>query len=189
MQLFTISSAFLFIATSALAVDASGDDGRLFEATARNQAVVHFAEGKADIAPAEADRVRQTVADAQRSGKVSEIIVAAWSDKEYPTKTAKLTRDDERLAKRRTEVVRLFVQNLAPGGLVHGYSMAQYPSWLARVFRTDEAKLKQAVPASDITGQSRDDLALQYYGKLLREIGGPMSAAIVIRERDDAATH
>lgn len=132
-------------------------------------AVVHFPTGKDDFIPSEQDRLLAVVDDAHRSGPIAEAVVAAWADAEYPaTKGRSLTRDDERLAKNRADVVKKFLKDHKLRN-VDAYSMAVYPSWLARVFRTEEARLKN--------------------GELLRDKGGPSTAVVVLRQRGDTVAH
>jgi hypothetical protein len=174
--------------SAAARADQTMNDSDLFEATSKNLLVVHFDANKADVADSERLKIQHAVNVVKNEGTIKSVLVAAWSDKDYPqTKDEMLTRDDEHLAKVRANAVKQVLQDAKVGANVRTFSMAVYPSWLARIFRTDEAKLKQAVPAS-LGGRSRDDLALEYYGKMLRDRGGPTTAVIVIRDKDDAGT-
>src|SRR4051812_38892194 len=84
----------------------------LFEATEKNLAVVHFSPGETDLTQTDQNALLDTVNSAKKAGKVDEIIIAAWSDKEYPaTKDQKLTRADEKLADKRADTVKRFLKD------------------------------------------------------------------------------
>ena len=184
-----IAPALLLAATAGRA-DTTSDDALLFEATDRNVTVVHFAAGKDEFTAAEQTKILEAVNEVKKAGKISNILVAAWADKEYPgSKDEKLTRDDEALAKGRAAKIKGFLKDKKIGASIDTYSMAIYPSWLSRTFRTKEARLKQAVPATSLIGRSRDTLALEYYGKMLRDRGGPSTAVVVIREKSETGAH
>lgn len=169
-------------------ISTAANDKELFEATEKNLAIVHFPTGKANLSQTDKDKLLDTVNNAKKLGKIDEIIVAAWSDKAYPSaKGEKLARSDKKLASQRARNIKTFLKEKEAGIDVKTYSMAEHPGWLSRIFKTDEAFLKQALPESKAT--TRDDLALEYYGKMLGEKAGPSTAAVIVRGARELMSH
>ncbi len=117
-----------------------------------------------------------------------------WSCNEFliarrnpAARTEDLASGDLKLADKRADAIKDFLKRKDVGADVDTYNMAKHPGWISRTFKTDESFLKQALPKSKAT--TREDLALEYFGKILREKAGPSTAAVIVRGAGETAAH
>jgi outer membrane protein OmpA-like peptidoglycan-associated protein len=172
-------------ATKEAAGEIKSDLGILVE---KDMTVVGFAAGQSVLSDAE-KRTLQSLADSVRNEKnLQEIVVAAWSDKEYPASAdQKLTVADNNLANARADTVKsALVSGGVPPAKINTHSMATHPGWMAKTFRTKDAKLKGAVSAKE---KDVEDTVVATIGKELRAKGGPGKAIMVVVRSETSSSH
>src|SRR5690606_38329831 len=104
------------------------------------------------------------------------VVVAAWSDREFPESKDKTLSDaDRKLADKRAESVKTALRNMGLAK-IETHSMAEHPGWLARTFNTKDAQLK-----GEGKVKNSDDLVVAELGKKLREEGGPGKVVVFLR--------
>lgn len=102
--------------------------------------------------------LRVTVQEALQKGKIDEIKVLVWSDKEYPPETGKQGKDDINLAKNRIKQLKNYLHDDLKVSSIKTHNMAERPNALEKLFNTSDAKVKNtaentgAAPTDGNTG-------------------------------------
>lgn len=94
------------------------------------------------LSEAQKTEIRNAVNDAAQKGRIDEVKVLAWSDKEYPTEKGKLSKDDHKLAKARMNEIKKFLKDDMKVSSVSTYNMSERPNALEKFFHTSDAKVK-----------------------------------------------
>lgn len=112
---------------------------------------VSFGETTTTLTPAAKAELKTLVDQAKATGRIDEIKVAAWADKEYPAaEVKKLTSKDRELAKKRANAVKDYLEKDLNVSDVEVFNMADRPSALERWMNTSDAKVKNALESSGI---------------------------------------
>jgi hypothetical protein len=110
--------------------------------------------------------LRELLATARRDRKpVEEIRVLAWADEEYPEggKKPPPSPKAESLAAARALAIRDFLaQDLGEARDIDAYNMARRPTVIARLFRSDEFRVKDAFEQSGATASPLPDGRTSY---------------------------
>jgi hypothetical protein len=159
------------------------DESRLSE---KDISVVEFAFGQSTVTDKEKGNLRSLADSVRNDLNLKEIVIAAWSDKEYPVEESlKLMPSDRRLADNRASEVRAV---LLRAGIsytkISTHSMAVHPGWLAKTFHFKDAILK-----GDVAIKTSDDRIVASVGKQLRDKGGPGKVVAVIVRADSFSAH
>jgi hypothetical protein len=157
---------------------------KLFEVLKKNTTTVTFSQGGTALTESERDTLIATVNAAKNVGTIARVIIAAWSDKEYPAaKGASLDNKDIGVAKARITSIKQVLESLDIKE-IETYTMTENPSWFGRLFNTAETKIKGAGKPN-----SQDDQMIEELGKTIRERGGPGKAVVFIRHSGEGLTH
>lgn len=119
---------------------------------------ISFDKNSFNLTGAQKIEIRETVNQAAEAGKIDQIKVLAWSDKEYPSKEGKQGRDDNKLAKNRMKELKLFLNEDLKVMTIKTYNMTQRPTALQKFFHTTSEKVKNttefagAAPTAEDTG-------------------------------------
>lgn len=92
--------------------------------------------------------IRTAVSDASQKGKIDEVKILAWSDKEYPTENKKQTKEEIGLAKNRIKHLKSFLKDELKVKDVDTYNMAERPNAFEKTFNTSDAKVKNTTESS-----------------------------------------
>jgi len=150
----------------------------------KNAATINFQTGRAEITESDRANLKSIFEATQQEQGIDRIIIAAWSDQEYPaTRDATLPSAARDLAKSRSDSLESALREIG-ARQIESYSMAEHPGWIARTFRTDEAHIKGQGEAS-----ATEDQMIQDIGKQLRERGGPGKAVVYMVSGVAAAAH
>jgi hypothetical protein len=118
---------------------------------AQEVAEVHFARGSNRISKSELKKLNAALAKAQTSGKVDEIKIVSWADREFPSfNGGSLPKPDQDLAERRNESIRKTLENKMKGVGMDKYNMAVYPSGVSRLFKTSDFRVKRSLEQAGI---------------------------------------
>ncbi len=140
--------------------------------------VISFAKGDFILSRAETTRLRTIVQDAQKTGRITKIEIAAWSDEDHPELTS-LSKPSTDLALQRIQSIKIVLKkDVASVTPVTAYNMAENSSWLGRLFHSSEAEL-DAVFAKRETGE----LEHQDY-KIFKRDGAPSKAVVLFKVRE-----
>ncbi|WP_374073430.1 hypothetical protein [Bdellovibrio bacteriovorus] len=109
---------------------------------------ISFDEGQATLSDGAKEEIRSLVQTAKEGGKIDELKVAVWADREYPTKDTKASKSDIALAKKRADVIKSFIKDEMKVGSVNTYNMTERPNALQKFLRTPESKVKTTLETS-----------------------------------------
>jgi hypothetical protein len=140
---------------------------------------VTFEQGSAELSKDSLAKLNDFVKSTSAEAKVEKYIVAAWSDSAYPSKKD-VSRVEEALAVARSMHIK---EGLSASGAdkVDAFQMTKEPNWIQRAFGTQATELKgQGWTA---TAYER---VLKDMGEKLREKGGPRTAVVVVKFRNDS---
>ena len=108
----------------------------------------------------------------------------AWADREYPQKKGKdLSKGERDLAVARADHVAKVLKGFGVSK-IEMHSMAEHPSWIAKTFNTDDAKLKGEGKTNAL-----DDAAIERIGRQIRLKGGPSTAVVMVRREGKLQSH
>lgn len=90
------------------------------------------------------------VKEAQKSDKIKEVQVIAWSDVEYPPEGQQGTNSTIKLANRRAKAIENFLTRDLNVSKVKKINMAKHPSYLQQALSTKTADVKNALVKSGV---------------------------------------
>lgn len=155
-----------------------------FRLVDKETVAVIFTKGQSAVSESDKADLKALYDAAKADAKIDQVIVAAWSDHEYPAnKDQHLDKTDRKLADDRAYHVKQALEAIGAKN-VETFSMAEHPSWISKKFRTENAKLKGAVAPKDL-----DDAAVEEIGKELRRAGGPGKAVVFVRRENMGLSH
>lgn len=154
----------------------------LYDIMDKDITTVQFEAGSATVSDAERLELRALVQSIRDDSKIENIIVAAWSDKDYPAQGKNLSKRDRELAEKRSENVKKVLDQLGAKD-IDTYSMAEHPSWIAKVFNTDDAAIKDSIKGKQIEDRTTASIA-----KTLKAEGGPSTIVVLVKREMNAKT-
>lgn len=136
---------------------------------------LNFEPDSATLSDSDKESLRKLITDAKAKGEISEVSIAAWSDKPLPPRGEKLMDKDQELADNRAEAIEDFLDSELEVAEIDTFNMAESANWVARTFRTEDAELKS------IFGRRGADTPLTNEEfNLIRDSGGPSKAVVVV---------
>jgi hypothetical protein len=120
------------------------------EAKAHDFVEIEFRPGSAELTDRAKASLASVVEQARRAGKIDEVIVLSWSDKEYPSNNLnKLSKPEIALAEKRNKVVEEYIKTVRDVK-VDTYNMAERPNSISKWFNTTDNKLKNSFIAAGL---------------------------------------
>lgn len=121
--------------------------------------VVRFPPGNDRLLESEKLKLTQFKNAIEGRANVDSIEVLAWSDQEYPVEgVAKPSVEEQRLAADRGQVVKEFLKNsLGSKKDVDVHNMAKEPGVFAKIFATDDFRMKDSLESSAEIGFVSDN--------------------------------
>lgn len=117
---------------------------------------ITFEPGSANLTENSKKSLNSVMAQANRQGKIDEIMVMSWSDEEYPSDNIKrLPKPQRDLASRRNKAVEKYVKSIRKVD-VDLYNMAEQPGVLSKWFNTTDNKLKNSLIAAGLPTTADD---------------------------------
>jgi hypothetical protein len=148
----------------------------LFELVDKESIKVNFKSGSAEVSVGEQNDLKALVAARQKKGPIARVIIAAWSDKDYPArKEEQLTAQDRSLALERGANLVSVLKGFGISNL-ETYSMAEYPAWISTTLTIKTSKAK-----GSNTNKDQDDARTQEIAKKLKNRGGKGKAVVLIQ--------
>ncbi|MGE3260963.1 MAG: hypothetical protein AB7K68_04205 [Bacteriovoracia bacterium] len=121
------------------------------ELGAQEVAEIRFPKNSTRIRKAELRKLNAALVKAQAAGKIEEIKVIAWADREFPSfNSGSLPKADQALAERRTEEIGKALANKVKDVDVDKYNMAVYPTGVDRLFKTSDFRVKRSLEQAGI---------------------------------------
>jgi len=148
-----ILAAIAATATLALACTSATKEARLESPSKTSQAaaevgathytVINFAPGQNTLPEPERAKLRELASMAARHGKVAEIQVLAWADKEYPKEEQNVASRDEKLADQRADTIKNFLKkDLKTSADVEAHNMAKRPGVFSELVKSEGYEVK-----------------------------------------------
>ena len=155
---------------------------KVYEILDKDMTSINFDNASNKLTAAELQKLSNFVATTKNEAKLDTILVAAWSDKDYPS-TGKLSSAEQKLAGRRADAVKAALKK-AGASSVSTYNMTERPNWLQKVFSTKTAEVKGGARTHALTNDVVESL-----GKRLRSDGGPGKVVVVAKFKDEVVSH
>jgi len=164
-------------ATTNVQEAAQGVQTKTYEMLGKDTTTVSFESSSSDLSDWEKSNLRSVVEAAKRDQKVEKVIVAAWSDEDYPASDQKELSDSAKeLADERAKAIETALEEYGADN-VEVHSMAERPNWFADTFNLRSAQIKRGTAAE---GAAQDEQANKI-GETLRNKGGPGKAVVIVR--------
>lgn len=126
------------------------------EVKAHSFVEITFEPGSATLSENSKKSLNSVMSQANRQGKIDEIMVMSWSDEEYPSDNIKrLPKPQRDLAARRNKAVEKYVKSIRKVD-VDLYNMAEQPNVLSKWFNTTDNKLKNSLMAAGLPTTADD---------------------------------
>jgi OmpA family. len=109
---------------------------------------VSFDEGKSVLSDSARTEIKNVVTDAQKNGKIDEIRLAVWADREYPAADTKAPKADVKLAEDRANEIKKFIKNELKVSDVKTFNMAERPNQVQSWMGTKTAEVKETLEGS-----------------------------------------
>lgn len=155
--LITALLLFSWVSPSAFAAVDSETEKAAKSLGAARASEISFDEGNANLSESAKNAIREVVKSAKESGKINELKVAVWADREYPQKDAKASKADIDLAQKRAANIEAFIKSEMKVGTINTFNMTERPNALAKFLRTPQSELKSTMEASGAAPRTSDE--------------------------------
>lgn len=118
---------------------------------------ISFDEGKANLTESAQNEIRSVIGSAKEKGKIDELKVAVWADREYPVKDTKASKADIDLAKKRAENIKSFIKKELKVSSVNTYNMTERPNALQKFLKTPQEEVKATMEASGAAPRTSEE--------------------------------
>ncbi|MFM6927090.1 MAG: hypothetical protein ACKOX6_01425, partial [Bdellovibrio sp.] len=106
---------------------------------------ISFEEGKTSLTDTSKQEIRDFIKTARDQGKIGEVKVAVWADREYPSPDTKASDADVKLANERAKELKGFLKKELAVNDVNTYNMTQRPNALQKFIHTPTANMKNTM--------------------------------------------
>jgi hypothetical protein len=152
------------------------------ELGAQQVAELRFPRGSAKLKLKELKRLDAALSKARKEGKVDEIKVIAWADREYPSyNSGSLPKPDQELARERNEAIQKILTGKVSGAGINTYNMAVYPNGAERLFKTSDFRVKRSLEQAGIPNADT--------GVKMPAMAGKALVMILLEKRPEPATN
>lgn len=155
--------------------------GNVYQILDKDFIKVSFAEGSAELSNGSLTALADFAKTTRGVAKIDRFIVASWSDKNYPTK-GEVSKGQKKLAELRAEHIKGAL-SAAGAEKVDTFEMTKQPNWIQRAFSTETAEINNQ--GMDLTANER---LMKEIGKQLHDKGGPSTAVIVAKFKNEVST-
>lgn len=138
------------------------------ELGAQEVAEIRFPRGSTELKGSELRKINTAIAKAQSTGKIEEIKVIAWADREFPSfNDGSLPRSDQTLADHRSDALQNLLSSKVKDVDIDKYNMAVYPNGVDRLFKTSDFRVKRSLEQAGIPNTDSGVKAPPMSGKAL----------------------
>ncbi len=152
----------------------------LYDITDKNSVSLTFDAASATLTDSQKSQLKSLLDAANRDGKIENIVVAAYADKNYPKdQKDSLAKVDRDMAAKRGDAVRAYLTGVGAKSVAI-YNMAEKANWFERTLVTKDAMVKGEAreKADDV---SRDDAFFESLGRHLTKDGGAGKVIVLLR--------
>lgn len=141
-----VSLSFFAALTHAQTPDSEAMTARMLGAT--HVAPVFFDPGVKALNTQEKTELQNFLSKIRQSDTIESVKVLVWADREYPKKLEKASAAQVDLAKVRAEAIKEYLLKEMKVDSVETHNMAQRPSKLSEIFKTEDYKVKKSAENS-----------------------------------------
>lgn len=156
-------TAFLVLSLGSLSASATVDAETETASKSLGAAMaseISFDEGKANLTEGAQNEIRSVINTAKEKGKIDELKVAVWADREYPVKDTKVSKADIDLAKKRADNIKSFIKKELKVGSVNTYNMTERPNALQKFLKTPQETVKSTMEASGAAPRTSEETGM-----------------------------
>lgn len=124
---------------------------------AKMSSQIGFEKGKTDLKADELAELRQVINRAKADGKIDEIKIIAWADRDYPAEGTTAPNQQVKLAEERADKIKSYIKKELKVSDVEVYNMAKRPNALQELFNTQTAKVKDQMETSGAAPTKKED--------------------------------
>ena len=111
-------------------------------------------------------KLDEILKSAKSSGRIDDVKVISWSDLEYPSeKQGNRSESQGQLAEHRADQIRDYLKRSDRSLDVHTFNMAKRPNSLARLFKSDDSRIKKSMENAGLDRESNDKVYPEKAGK------------------------
>lgn len=152
----------------------------IYDLTDKDTVVISFEKGSSTFPADKVAELRTTLNAVRSDASIKEVIVATYSDMDYPRdQKNSLPSASVKLAERRGNEVKKKLTELGAKN-VTVYNMGEKASWFEKTFSTETAQVKNE-SAQNPSKMSDDDAFHHSLGRQLVSKGGAQKVVVVIR--------
>lgn len=183
-MLLFLSVLFGFISTHADSTVKTGEivvKQNVYQILDKDLIKISFKEGSAELTNESLTALADFTKATRNESKIDRYIVASWSDRNYPIR-GEVSKDQRKLAELRADHIKGALAG-AGAANVDTFEMTKRPNWIQRAFSTETAEIKDK--GINLTANQR---LLKEIGKRLRDEGGPSTAVVVAKFKNEVST-
>lgn len=103
--------------------------------------------------------LRDMLKAAKDKGKVEEVKILAWADKDYPPKNKMaLNKDERKLADERALEIKGYVEDNSKGVDIDVHNMAERPYTLQNLFKSGDLRVKKSLETAGLSNPSKSGM-------------------------------
>lgn len=146
--------------------------------------VIEFDKGSTQLTAKQKEKIREMVNKTAKKGNDTNLGVAAWADQPFPANNKSLSSEQRDLAQKRLNAVEDYLNEISYQGDIDTFNMSQRSNWLARLFNTEDSKLKSMFSKNDTeTGVLKEKY------QVYREQGDAQKAVLVLSKDKSTARY
>lgn len=150
-----------------------------YDITDKNSVTLSFDAKSATLTDSQKNQLKALSDSFASDGKVRDVVVAAYSDKNYPKGKDTLTKQERDLAAKRGDAVKAHLSSIGRKSVTI-YNMAEKANWFERKLVMKDAQVKrEATEKAD--NVSNDDAFFEALGRHLTSVGGPGKVIVLMR--------
>ncbi len=135
---------------------------------------VSYEKGSPFLDASDRKTIDELIAKAKQKGKIDDVKVLTWADREYPTEGYKADKQERDLANNRSKRIKQYLKDVHKIGDVDSYNMAERPNALEKLFSTGDYEVKTS---AENAGTAPTEKRLN----VLRSNGRSSSALLVVQ--------
>jgi hypothetical protein len=155
----------------------------IYDVIEKSSSTVDFEKGKSSLSDAQKAELATFLAEKKAQAAIDKLVVAAWSDQDYPPNGDKLGKGAIDLAQARADAVEQALQD-AQADNVEVFLMTERPNWFQKVFATEGAEIKGKTKAEWLTNEE-----MVRAGERLRAKGGPGKVVVLVMFEGQVIAH
>lgn len=137
-----LAGAFIYASANAW-VPNGGTQSAAKDLGAVTVSEVKFSAGRVVLSEDEQRDIKNSVEEARKDGKIKEVKVIAWADREYPAEGVTATTESIQLADHRADRIRSFLKEHCAVDSVTVYNMAKRPNSVQELLNTSQSTVKE----------------------------------------------